>query len=65
MKMQKSVIFIKKSLKVNMGEKTEKYIIFTIPIEKVVARFDKKRQKITKNISYMLQFIDIARFMAS
>ena len=37
------------------GENTEKYITFTILIEK----------KITKNISYILQFTDSARFMAT
>ena len=28
----------------------EKYIIFTVPIEKEVARIDKNGQEITKNI---------------
>ena len=31
------------------GEKTEKYITFTIPIEKEVTRTDKNRKEITKN----------------
>ena len=44
---------------------TEKYITFTVPIEKEVTRTDKNREEITKNISYILQFIDGARFMAS
>ena len=43
------------------GENTEKYITFTIPIEKEVTRLD----KIIKNMSYTLQFIDSAKFMAS
>ena len=38
-----------------LGENTKKYISFTVPIEK----------EITKNISYVLQFIDSARFMVS
>ena len=48
-----------------LGENTEKYIKFTVPIEKEVTRIDKNGEKITKNISYILQFIDSARFMAS
>ena len=38
---------------------------FTVPIEKEVTRTDKNGEEITKNISYILQFIDSARFMAS
>ena len=38
---------------------------FTVPIEKEVTRIDKNGEEITKNISYILQFIDSARFMAS
>ena len=48
-----------------LGENTEKYITFTVPIEKEVTRIDKKGEEITKNISYILQFIDSTRFMAS
>ena len=44
---------------------TEKYIAFTVPIEKAVRRIDKNEKETTKNISYILQFIDSARFMAS
>ena len=33
--------------------------------EKKVTRIDKNGEKVTKNISYILQFIDSARFMAS
>ena len=47
-----------------LGQNTEKYIIFTIPIEKEVTRIDKNREQVTKNISYILQFIDSSRFMA-
>ena len=38
---------------------------FTVPIEKEVERTDKNGEEITRNISYILQFIDSARFMAS
>ena len=48
-----------------LGENTEKYITFTVPIEKAVTRIDKNGEEISKNISYILQFIDSARFMAS
>ena len=48
-----------------LGENREKYISFTVPVEKEVARIDKNGEKITKNLSYILQFIDSARFMAS
>ena len=46
-------------------ENTEKFITFTIPIEKEVARTDKDREEITKNISYILQIIEDTRCMAS
>ena len=46
-------------------ENAAKYKTFTIPIEKEVTRIDKNGEDITKNISYMLQFIESARFMAS
>ena len=48
-----------------LGENTEKYITVTVPVEKEVTRIDKNGEEITKNISYILQFIDIARFMTS
>ena len=48
-----------------LGENTEKYITFTVPIEKEVTRIDKNREVITENISYILQFIASARFIAS
>ena len=47
-----------------LGENTEKYITFIVPIENKVTRIDKKGEEITKYISYILQFIDSARFMA-
>ena len=48
-----------------LGENTEKYITFTVPIETEVTRIDKNGEEITKYISSILQFIDSARFMAS
>ena len=46
-----------------LRENTEKYITFTVPIEKTVKRVDKNREEFAKNKSYILQFIDSARFM--
>ena len=48
-----------------LGENTKKYITFTVPIEKEVTRIDKNGEEITKNLSYISQFIDSARFMSS
>ena len=48
-----------------LWENTEKYITFLVRKEKEVAWIDKNGEEITKNISYRLQFIDSARFMAS
>ena len=48
-----------------LGENTEKYLTFTVPIEQEVARINKNGEEITKNISYVLQFIDNTRFMGS
>ena len=48
-----------------LRENTEKYVTFTIPIEKEATRIDKNEDEITKNIFYLLQFIDSARFLAS
>ena len=43
-----------------LGENTEKYITFTVPIDKEVTKIYKNGEEITKNISYILyiQFID-------
>ena len=38
---------------------------FTVPIEKEITRIDKNGEEIAKNISYILQFNDSTRFMAS
>ena len=43
----------------------EKCDIFMVPIENEVTRIDRNGEKFTKTISYRLQFIDSARFMAS
>ena len=48
-----------------LGENTEKYPTFTVTIEEEVTRLNKNGEQITKNISYILQFIDRAKFMAS
>ena len=47
-----------------LGKNTEKYITFAVPVEKEVNRTDKNGEEITKNISYILQFIDSAISMA-
>ena len=47
-----------------LGENTGKYITFAVPIEKEVTRIDKNGEEVTNNLSYILQFIDSARFMA-
>ena len=46
-----------------LGENTEKCVTFTVPTEKEVTRIDKNGEEITKNISYLLQFIESARFL--
>ena len=46
-----------------LGENIEKY--FTVPIEREARRNDKNGEEVTKNISYILKFVDSARFMAS
>ena len=47
------------------GENNEKCLPLTLPIEKEVTKIDKKWRRNYKNMSYMLQFIDSARLMAS
>ena len=48
-----------------LGENTEKYITFSVPIKKAITKKDKnKNDKITK-ISYKIKFIDSFRFMAT
>ena len=48
-----------------LGENTEKYITFSVPIKKEITKKDKDgNDKITK-ISYRIKFIDSFRFMSS
>ena len=58
---------MQKNLRDNLilGENTEKYITFSVPIEKEVTRISKNGEEITKTIFYRLQFINSARFMTS
>ena len=48
-----------------LGQNTKWCITFTISIEEDVIKFNKKGKENTKTISYRLQFIGCARFMAS
>ena len=48
-----------------LGENTGKYITFTVPIEKKVTKIGKYWEENAKNVSYILQFIYSARFMAN
>ena len=48
-----------------LGENTGKYTTFTVLIKKEVPRIDKHGEEITKNISYILQFIGTTRFMVN
>ena len=48
-----------------LGENTEKYITFAVPIEKEVLKIGKNGELIPKTISYRLKFIDNAKFMTS
>ena len=48
-----------------LGENTEKYISFSVPIKKEITKKDKNgNDKITK-ISYKIKFIDSYRFMST
>ena len=40
-----------------LGENTEIYITFTVPIEKEVKRIDRNGEEITKNISYIYNLL--------
>ena len=48
-----------------LGENTGNYITFTAPVEKEITRIDKNGEEVTKNKSYILQFIDSPRFVPS
>ena len=43
----------------------KKYVTFTVSIEIEVTRTHKNGERVTKNISYILQFIDTMQFMVS
>ena len=46
-------------------ENYRKYKTFSVPIEKVITKIDKDGNESVVTISYKIQFIDSARFMAS
>ena len=48
-----------------LGENTEKFKTFSVPIEKEVTKIDKDGNESVVTISYKVKFIDSARFMAS
>ena len=48
-----------------MGENTEKYITFSVPIKKQITKIDKDGNDKLVNISYKIKFIDSFRFMSS
>ena len=48
-----------------LGENTEKYKKFSVPIEKELTNIDKDGNEIVVTISYKMKFIDSARFMAT
>ena len=48
-----------------LGENTAKYLIFSVPMEKEVIKFDRKGKEIPKTTCYRLQFINSTIFMSS
>ena len=48
-----------------LGENAKNCITFAVLLEKEVTRIDKNGEKITVDISYILEFIDSTKFMAS
>ena len=48
-----------------LGKNTEKYITFSVPIEKEITRTDKDGNDKTTKISYKIKFIDSYRFMST
>ena len=48
-----------------LGENVEKYLIFIFSLEKEILTIDKNEEKNTKTVSYIIRFIDSARFIAS
>ena len=48
-----------------LGQNTEKYISFSVPIKKQITKIDKDGNDKIANISYKIKFIDSVRFMSS
>ena len=48
-----------------LGENTEKYKTFSVPIEKEVTKIDKDGNESVVTISYKIKFTDSERFMTS
>ena len=48
-----------------LGENTEKYITFSVPIEKQITKNDKNENDKIMKISYKIKFIDSFRFISS
>ena len=48
-----------------LGENTEKYKAFLVPLEREVTEIDKNGNESVVNISYKIKFIDSERFMAT
>ena len=48
-----------------LGKNTEKYKTFSVPIEKEIIKIDKNGDESVVAISYKIEFIDSARFMAT
>ena len=48
-----------------LGENTEKYITFLVPIKKQITKIDKDGNDKIVNISYKIKFIDSFRFILS
>ena len=48
-----------------LGENTEKYITFSVPIKKEITKIDKDSNDKIMKISYKINFIDSFRFMSS
>ena len=48
-----------------LGENTEKYIIFSVPIKKEITKKDKNGNDKIRKISYKIKFISSSRFMST
>ena len=46
-----------------LGENTEKYITFSVPVKKQITKIDKDGNEKIVNISYKIKFIDSFKFM--